>query len=124
MRGASALQVTLSAVNKTPIRAFIVWEPVIRTDISPPVSQVLALVPDPRASQYWDPSRLLSTAIRQSEGNGSTAVVWDWVAVFPPGARWEEVLPKPAFADGPVVHVIGRLQEQLQAVTATRETGS
>ena len=60
MRGASALQDVLAQAKGKDIRVFVVWEPVIVSDVAPPINRVLSRIPDPRVTQYYDKSRLLS----------------------------------------------------------------
>jgi hypothetical protein len=91
----------------------VVWEPVIVSDIAPPTTPVLALVPDTRTRQVWDASHVVSTTIRKSQGEDPGNVVWDWIALFPPGVRWDDAFPRPAFEGGEVVRVIGQVEEQL-----------
>jgi len=94
-----------------PIRAFVVWEPVIWTDRLRPSDRALARhVTDARAVHYWDPSKSLSMEILRSSWTrkyavrgGSTGTVWDWVACYPPGVRWEGEFPEPAEQGFPVV---------------------
>lgn len=127
MRGASALQQVLSERPGARIRAFVVWEPVLWSDIAPPIGRVLAETPDRRARQYWDRDRLLSAAVVQSalddpgawdleEPFAPGAIVWDYVALYSPGARWDDALPAPAYQGYPVVEIIDELRRELEAV--------
>jgi len=69
-----------------------------------------------RAAQYWDRKRALSHLL--GEHNRST-VVWDYIAVYAPGAEWQDALPKPVYSDDPVRDVIGGAKESVQRVLAT-----
>ena len=102
----------------------VVWEPVILTDIAPPTSRVLAKMPDPRVSQFWDRDRLLSREIVKSaladaahalhdDYSSEGFVVWDFVAVFPPGARWGPAVPSPDYHGSPVAEVIDEVRRRL-----------
>jgi hypothetical protein len=116
VRGASALEPVLAEAHGAPVRTLIVWEPVIWSDIAPPTSSVLALLRDARARQFWDPDRAVSQEIVRSvdedpkrygfdEPLGDGDIVWDVVAVFPPGAVWNDgELPVPTYYDGPVAY--------------------
>jgi hypothetical protein len=117
VRGASAIQQLLAERPTAPVRVIAVWEPVIATDIGPPLSRVLRLLDDRRAVQLWDPDRTLEADIRRSIDLAPARygydgplprdlVIWDVVAVFGPGARWESDLPVPAYHGGPVVEVL------------------
>lgn len=106
----------------------VVWEPVIRTDIAPPTTGTLAQISDPRAVQYWDPDRLLSTqlvtAARANPGwvrpedrdrlNNDGFVVWDTALVFPAGTRWDATVPQPSFYGGPVANETDAIRATLE----------
>jgi hypothetical protein len=64
-------------------------------------------IPDARVTQFWDPRRSLSQAIRRGR------VVWDYVAIFPAGVRWGDAFPAPQFSGAPVVRVIDDFRRQL-----------
>jgi hypothetical protein len=69
-----------------------------------PSTATLHRVPDTRARQYWDKSRFLSKAMGETD---NSSIVWDRVAVYPPGTVWGEgAPPKPTFEDGPVARVV------------------
>jgi hypothetical protein len=99
---------------------FVVWERVILTDWYAPGSGVLARVSDPRAKQFWDRNLLLSEAIKQSLERRIRAegreVVWDIVALFPRGVRWETDFPEPLFYGAPVIDVIREFRRRIQEI--------
>ncbi len=124
MRGASALEAVLADHPAREIRAFVVWEPVLWTDVAPPRDGVLALLQDARGRQYWDPDKLLSSAWvaatqaapgawNLEQGLSADTVVWDVVALYPPGPRWEQHPPAPQFAGYPVVDALDGLRREL-----------
>lgn len=93
---------------------FVVWEPVIATDLGPPTTGALARVHDRRAVQYWDHDRALSAEIVRSvmaapdrygleDKLDAGPIVWDTVALFPRDVLWERRFPVPAFYGFPVV---------------------
>jgi hypothetical protein len=117
------------------VRVIAVWEPVIATDIGPPLSRVLGLLDDRRAVQFWDPDRALEADMRRSidldparygfDGPlPADVVIWDVAAVFGPGARWEADLPVPSYYGGPVVEVLdataAALDRELAALGAAQ----
>ena len=125
MQGASALQDTLKQAQGLSIRLLIVWEPVLWSDLGPPTASVLSLVPDERAVQFWDKNRLLSESMVRAAledpsllatGDAVTPemIVWDFVAVYPPGAVWGKH-PRPSYYGGPVVDVIDQVRSRLSA---------
>lgn len=129
VRGASALEDVLGAMPDAAVRVFVVWEPVLATDLGPPAAAVAARVPDPRVSQHWDPERVLSDAIlrtgppgtglaRPDHPDPSSRVVWDTVAVFRPGVRWDASFPAPDYQGRPVVAVADELRRAVVAAGA------
>lgn len=79
------------------------WEPVLPTDWGRPSTAALARLSDLRASQFWDKGRLISHSIG---AHNRRNVVWDYIAVYAPGAVWNERPPEPLYQGGPVVNVI------------------
>lgn len=107
----------------------MVWEPVLKTDVVPPTSSGLALVPDSRAAQYWDPGLVLSKDLVRSVnedparyGREETLppafIAWDVVAVFDATARWNRDIPVPAYYGGPVVHSIDDARKSIAEALA------
>ncbi|HZS52399.1 MAG TPA: hypothetical protein VFA54_16130 [Bryobacterales bacterium] len=115
LQGASALQATLEDFPKARLRVLVVWEPVERTDFFAPTSDVLARISDRRAVQFWDRNRLVSQRIKAagipSVLRGNT--IWDFLALFPPGARWDSAMPTPVLRGAPVVNVMEGLSRYL-----------
>jgi len=113
----------LSQIPGQRLRAFIIWEPVIASDLGPPISFVLARVSDPRAVQFWDEGREISKSMVANQGNtwlepqgdspSSDMIVWDLVAVFPPGMVWRSQAPTSHC--GPVVKCIEEIRRDLLA---------
>jgi hypothetical protein len=110
LRGASAVQSVLSRQGDSGTRVFVVWEPVILTDWAAPSTATLRRISDRRVQQYWDRGRLLSKAMGEKDRD---SIVWDYAAVYPRGAVWQDAPPKPAFEDGPVVDVAEGLAKAL-----------
>ncbi len=115
----------LRDVRDPNVRVFVVWEPVLLTDWHAPGAGAVARVPDPRAVQFWDPGHLLSAEIRRAAESDPAGVlgnhrlrarvVWDFVALYPPGARWTTAFPAANFAGAPVVSVIDDFRRRLSA---------
>jgi hypothetical protein len=105
----------------------VVWEPVIMFDLAPPTTRNLSRISDARAIQYWDHDRVLSkhlVAAGRANPNWISPeererlkdedfIVWDAALVFPPGTRWETMLPPPSFYAAPVVSYIDTLRAAL-----------
>jgi hypothetical protein len=116
VRGASALQDLLTRTPDPALAAFVVWEPVIWSDLAPPLTGVLGRVSDRRAAQIWDRELLVSAEVRRAIGaDEDVSVVWDCVAVYPPGTRWDDRLPAPVFIDCPVVEAIDEVGRRLSS---------
>jgi hypothetical protein len=133
VQGSSALEGVLERVPG-PVDVFVIWEPVLPSDLLPPGSSTLARVKDPRAWQLWDRGHRVSDAMRAGmvahpsgipittrRRNGrEEGVLWDAVAVFPPEARWEETMPAPLYLGGDVVDVVTAFQAQLALAMSSR----
>ncbi len=114
----------LAGAPERPVRVFVVWEPMLPTDLVEPTSSILELIADARAAQYWDPSRLASAAIRAAPAQpkpkccDDQGILWDLAAVYPRGARWSERLPAAAFLDGTVADAGPSLREAVLRLSA------
>lgn len=105
------------------LRVFVIWEPVLLTDWHAPGTAAVSRVPDARAVQFWDPQHALSAEIRRAANADPRAilgehrlhanVVWDFVALYPPGVEWRDAWPAAQFAGAPVVRVIDELKRYL-----------
>ena len=84
------------------MRAFVIWEPVLPTDWSAPSTAALSRISDTRAAQFWDKGRLISHSMGEHDRR---SVVWDYIAVYPAGAVWEDRPPESLYHGGPVVRV-------------------
>ena len=100
MQGSSALEKMLREQRDPRIRVFVVWEPVLPTDFSAPSTFTLRRVSDSRASQYWDKEHLVSRLLGERD---SSSVVWDYVAVYPPGKLWDNAPPEAVYSHAPVI---------------------
>lgn len=106
------------------VKVFVIWEPIIFSDFAVPTDSVLRHVADSRAAQYYDRDHLVSKALQaQMLAHGVTGqkyfvkdeYVWDAMAVYAPGVRWESGAgPKPDFVGAPVVDASARLADYLR----------
>ncbi len=121
VRGASALGQLLKKKPNKEAMLFVVWEPIVEADVGPPPGDVLALLDDPRTIQFWDANRLLSAQmvhdlrahpdwLRPGDQVIDGHVVWDFVAVYDPGATWQSETPRPIYYSNPLVAGIAELQ--------------
>ena len=92
----------LKDLSDKPVRVFVVWEPVLATDWGAPSSATLKRISDSRATQFWDKRRLISHSMGE---HNRRSVIWDYIAVYPPGVMWIDRPPQPLYKGGPVVKV-------------------
>ena len=102
LQGASAAEDMMREFTGKPVRAFVVWEPVLPTDWSSPSTAALGRLSDSRVAQFWDRHRLVSHSMGEGDRH---SVVWDYVAVYPAGAVWGESPPAAVYHGDPVVEV-------------------
>lgn len=102
------------------MRIFVVWSPVLMTDWGRPSTATLARVSDARAAQFWDRGRLISHSMGEQNRRG---VVWDYIAVYSPGAIWKDRPPEALYHGGPVVRVTDAARAALaQALQETQHS--
>jgi len=118
VRGASALQSLLDTQTDAQLRVFVVWEPVLATDLSAPSTVTLRRIHDMRVKQYWDRNRVLSHAMGEHD---RPSVVWDYIAVYKPEQFWTDAPPQPDFKGRPVVRFIDGTREALQAIYSEKK---
>ncbi len=134
MRGASALQSLLDEFPGADLRVQLVWEPVIVSDIGPPLTRTLGLIPDLRVTQYWDPERALSAEhvravnadparYRFDEPLPADFIAWDLVSVYGRRVRWEQAPPVPLHTAGPVVEAIDSTRKAIWEALAATDPG-
>ena len=111
LQGASALNKLLSEQRDSKIRVFVIWEPVLPTDLGAPLTMTLRRVSDLRGSQYWDKEHLVSRLLGEQD---RSSVVWDYVAVYEPGKLWDQAPPQPASSGVPVIRAIGGTRDEIQ----------
>ncbi len=92
----------MQELARKPVRVFAIWEPVLLTDWLSPSTATLSRISDTRAAQFWDKGRLISHSMGEQD-RGS--VVWDYIAVYPAGAVWEDDPPEALYRGGPVIQV-------------------
>ena len=97
------------------------WEPILPTDMAPPITSVLGRLSDRRVQQYWDPDHLVATQMAadarppqpQQDCCRQSGNLWDLAAVYPKGASWSDRLPTATVFDGPVVDVTAAIEAAL-----------
>ena len=82
---------------------FVIWEPVLPSDLFAPSTSTLNRISDARVAQYWDKPRVVSRSMGETD---DSSIVWDIVFVYQPGKLWDQAPPEPSYSGGPVVDVI------------------
>ena len=94
----------------------MVWEPILASDWSRPTRPVLARIPDERVVQFWDKNHIVAKQLdgqlrtRQPSCCRHAGTLWDLVALYPKGTKWETA--EPIYVDGPVAKVKGELERE------------
>ena len=99
----------------------MVWEPILATDFGAPTTSVLSRAADRRVQQYWDRGHVLAKQMAadarapqpEQECCVRSGILWDLVAVYPMGARWEERMPPATVFNGPVVDMTEAIEAAL-----------
>ncbi len=98
-------------------RIFAVWEPVRFADWQRPTTAALARLSDPRVTQFWDHDHWLANEMaKENQPNCCEAkdILFDLVAVYPPGINWSDRLPRAAVFDGPIFRTVPKIQPLLE----------
>lgn len=111
LRGASAFQELLEEQPASDVRVFVIWEPVLPSDLFAPSTSSLNRISDARVSQYWDKPRVVSRSMGETNHD---SIVWDIVAVYERGKLWEQAPPKPAYSGGAVIDVIDETRKAIK----------
>ena len=93
-----------------PVRTLVIWEPVLFTDWTSPSTATLGRISNSAVAQFWDKDRLISHSMGEHDRR---SIVWDYVAVYPPGSIWDDHPPEAAYSGGPVVRVIDETRAAL-----------
>jgi hypothetical protein len=97
-QGASVIQTAvLDPISDPSLRAYVAWVPILPEDTSAPDEETRSLVPDPRASHFWDAERRLPGPLSRVLSLPEGWPAWDVYLAYPPGVRWESEPPAPAF---------------------------
>lgn len=76
------------------LQVLVVWVPMLASDSLAEADKVSALIPDRRATHFYDSKRWAAQAIAASVG-GADAVAWDTYLFYRPGAGWADAPPLP-----------------------------
>jgi hypothetical protein len=110
LQGASAFNRMLQEFSGTPIRVFVIWEPVLKTDWTRPSTMALGRIADLRTAQFWDKGRLISHEMGERDRR---SIVWDHISIYPKVVAWTTDPPQSLYHGGPVVRVIDPARKTL-----------
>jgi hypothetical protein len=102
------------------------------TDWAAPASSALGRLSDRRVRQYWDPNHLLATQMKKDARAPQpeqdccvrSGILWDLVAVYPPGSIWSDRMPAATVFNGPVVDVTEAIEDAVGPGRAKPRTDS
>jgi hypothetical protein len=100
------------------VQVFVVWEPMLVSDVAPPTRFAMHRISDHRVRQYWDEQHTLARQMKadarapQPEPHccDMDGILWDLAAVYPKSAVWKETLPRAVVFDGPVVSITSSIE--------------
>ncbi len=92
MRGYRVVREVLGEFEGEPVKAFVIWLPMVRGDNEAAARALLAATGDARIRGYWDGKRLAGGAfgrtLRLKLLGLVRATAWDVYLVYPQDVRW------------------------------------
>jgi hypothetical protein len=80
------------------LRLFVVWEPILPGDSADAVEDSSEMVKGEwRALQFWDPGAESGKRIKKLLDLKIVNPAWDVYLLYPPGVKWEQNTPAPAY---------------------------
>ena len=86
----------LKKIKSDSLRAYAVWEPVLRADSEQWAKRSTSILADRRVTHYWIDNRDVGKLF-QPPINLTTEPAWDVYLLYPPGVEWTDDPPKPHF---------------------------
>lgn len=97
-QGASVIQSeVLEQIDDPSLRAYIAWVPILPDDKQSEAAGSMTRISDGRAAHYWDEERALPDLVAPVLPLPEGWPAWDVYLAYPPGVRWEQAPPAPAF---------------------------
>lgn len=108
------------------VEVLAVWEPMLPSDWLPPTTLVMRRLSDRRIRQFWDPQHLVAKRMAADARSlqptpkccQRDGILWDLVAVYPRGDRWERALPPAKLFDGPVYDLEAEINSEIVTLTS------
>jgi hypothetical protein len=121
LKGASVVEEVLKRYPTARVALFAVWQPMLPTDVSPPMSRTLARLGDGRVRQYWDADRLVAAQLGRDAKPPQPVpdcctrkgVLWDLLAIYPSGDQWSATVPLATVFNGTIVDTAAELAKVL-----------
>jgi hypothetical protein len=97
-KGAMVMQsAVLDVTPDSSLHAYVAWVPILPGDSDRAAEESRTLVQDGRATHFWDEQRVLPQSFARVLGLPQDCPAWDVYLAYPPGVRWENEPPLPAF---------------------------
>jgi hypothetical protein len=87
----------LETIAEPSLRSYVVWVPILPDDSEATALASSALVPDGRATHFWDASRALPPLVAPVLGLPEGWPAWDVYLLYHRNARWDDAPPAPAY---------------------------
>lgn len=90
-------EAVFQGITSEKLKAYAVWEPILRTDNRRGARRATTILPDPRVRHYWVEGREVGEMFKPALGL-KDEVAWDVYLVYPPGVEWRGSRPpKPTY---------------------------
>ena len=97
-QGASVIQSSvLEQIDDPSLRAYVAWVPILPDDCEAAALQSRALVPDARATHFWDARKALPPLFAELLDLPEGWPAWDVYLAYRAGPAWVDAPPPPSF---------------------------
>jgi hypothetical protein len=101
-------EAVFKGIQSESLRAYAVWEPILRTDEERAARKATTILPDTRVRHYWTATQDLGEIFQPALSLRGTPA-WDVYLVYPPGVEWKgKTPPKPHY----FMHQLQELPEE------------
>lgn len=88
----------LDPIQDDRLRMFAVWGPMQKKETAADAKAASVFLTDPRVTQFWTDDNVLANAYKAPLGLAEDPEpAWDTYMLFPPGVRWGDAPPAPAY---------------------------
>jgi hypothetical protein len=90
-------EAVFQGIASDKLKAYAVWEPILRTDNLRGARKATTILPDSRVRHYWVEGQEVGEIFQPALGL-KDEVAWDVYLVYPPEVEWRESRPpKPSY---------------------------